>query len=481
MNRIIFIIMLVLGFMSFTELFSQVNEFTHPSILSFEKNMDSIKAESASVLSISNQHFKHGKKSLHWQWHKSGDSFRVKQLIPYASHNQLNDNSVATFVFWLYAPRTYPNGKLILSFYKDSRLCAWFEYKLGFTGWSGAWIAFDRDMQGKPEEGMDELRVSVEGVNAGELYFDHLILSSFQDVRYHTADFQAPYVNAGTTSHWLTLLDSWNKKFDITLPESITDNHRQEMNIIQNRLIKTITETSKPISLMKLQKRYKAYQIHFNKDSTITGLPVFFERYGETYERMGAPRYNLLYNNEMGVSKLNKLLFDMAIAYRDNPDIKEREIIAGMFTNLTRHLLDQGFRAGSGMGTLHHLGYSMRHYYASAILMRDVLAQNQLDKPVQQAMEWFAGSGEVKTKPEMPGMDVDAFNTSLTGRLASILMMKDTPEKVRYLQAFTRWVDNGLQYSDGTSGTFKIDGSVFHHRHNYPAYAVGGLEGAVNA
>ncbi|MFV0392055.1 MAG: chondroitinase family polysaccharide lyase [Paludibacteraceae bacterium] len=481
MNRIIFIIMLVLGFMSFTELYSQVNEFTHPSILSFEKNTDLLKAESASVLSISNQHFKHGKKSLHWQWEKTGDSWRINRLISYTSHNPLNDNSVATFVFWVYAPQAYSNGKLIFSFYKDTRLCSWFEYKLDFIGWSGAWVAFDRDMQGNPEEGMDELRVSVEGVSGGELYFDHFILSSFHDIRYHTADFQVPYINAGTTSHWLTLLDSWNKNFDITLPDSITDSCKMQMNLIENRLIKTITETSKPVALTKLLKRYRAYQIHFNTDGTIAGLPVFFERYGETYERMGAPRYNLLYNNDMGISKLNKLLFDLAIAYRNNTDGKEKETIAGMFIDLTRHMLDQGFRTGSAMGTLHHLGYSMRQYYASAILMRDVLALNQLDKSVQKAMEWFAGTGEVKTRPLLPGMDVDAFNTSLTGRLASILMMEDTPEKVRYLQTFTRWVDNGLQYSDGTSGTFKIDGSIFHHRHNYPAYAVGGLEGAVNA
>ena len=30
-------------------------------------------------------------------------------------------------------------------------------------------------------------------------------------------------------------------------------------------------------------------------------------------------------------------------------------------------------------------------------------------------------------------------------------------------------------------GCFKIDGSIFHPRHNYPAYAVGGLDGAVNS
>ena len=62
-------------------------------------------------------------------------------------------------------------------------------------------------------------------------------------------------------------------------------------------------------------------------------------------------------------------------------------------------MLDQGFQAGSAMGTLHHLGYSMRDYYPAVFLMSEVLDRNNLKNQLQQAMEWFAGTGEVKTKP----------------------------------------------------------------------------------
>ena len=79
-------------------------------------------------------------------------------------------------------------------------------------------------------------------------------------------------------------------------------------------------------------------------------------------------------------------------------------------------------------------------------------------------------------------MDIDAFNTSLIGRLASIVMLPDTPRKAAYLEAFSRWVDNGYKITEGTSPCFKSDGTVFHHRHHYPAYAVDGFSGgAVNA
>ncbi|GAB1415073.1 chondroitinase family polysaccharide lyase [Paludibacter sp.] len=459
----------------------QIVEFYHPSIISFEADTQPVLADNHSNITTSTQHFKHGNQSLKWTWSDENASLLIKQPIPYHTQNPFGDNSVSTFVFWVYAPAEYRNAKLVFSFYKQNKLCSWFEYKLGFTGWSGAWVTFDRDMQGEPEEGMNELKIRVEGVEKGELFFDHIMLSSFQDVRQHTADFQAPFINKGTTNHWLVLLDSWNKQFDIPLANSISEKIISDIKTIEDRFTSIITEKSKPNTLQQLIKRYKTYNISYNEDGSIKGLPVFFERFGETYERLGAPRYNILYANEMGLSRLNKLMFDMAISFRQSNDEKEKQEISKMYIALSQHILDQGFRAGSAMGTLHHLGYSMRQFYNSAFLMRSELSSNQLDIIFQQAMEWFSGAGEVKTKPATPGMDVDAFNTTLSPRLASILMMRNSPEKLRYLQAFARWVNNGFLYADGTLGTFKIDGTMFHHRHNYPAYAVGGLEGAVNA
>jgi chondroitin-sulfate-ABC endolyase/exolyase len=78
-------------------------------------------------------------------------------------------------------------------------------------------------------------------------------------------------------------------------------------------------------------------------------------------------------------------------------------------------------------------------------------------------------------------MDIDAFNTSLMGRVASVLMLEDTPYKYAYLKAVSRWIDNGFKHTEGLRPCFKTDGSIVHHRKCYPAYAVGGFSGAVNA
>lgn len=451
-------------------------------LLSFEESASPLSAGKGSKLSTSGEHFKHGLRSVRWEWSREGAQIALRRSIDYLAENpNPKETSVSTFVFWLYAPQPV-EGSLRFEFRKQGRTCAWFDYGLGFTGWRGSWVAFDRDMQGTPEEGMDELVVTVSGAKRGELYLDHWIPASFQDVRHHTADFQAPYINARTNSHWLVLLKSWRRELNIAPEAAVTAEQQREMDTVLGRLQRLLLEGRKTPAMKNLRKQFADYGITRNADGTVKGKPVFFVRYAETYINLGGKDMKKrLADSFQLLRQCNDLLYHIAIRYRRSTDAAERAELADMYLTLTRHLLDQGFAAGSGMGTLHHLGYSMRNFYTAPVLMRDVLVEAGLADEVQQAMEWFSGVGEVKSRPEVEGIDIDAFNTSMTGRLASLLMLADNPYKVAYLKAFSRWIDNGYKVTEGTSACFKSDGTVFHHRHHYPAYAVGGFDGAVNA
>lgn len=461
---------------------AQPKQFNHPSIFSFENGISPVQGDVHSQFSTTNNHFKHLNQSLVWKWSAPSAQWSIKQDIGYKPHNpKSKDNSVATFVFWVYAKSPIKTDKLKVEFLKNGRVCTSFEYGLNFTGWRGAWIAFDRDMQGKPETGMDEMRVTAPGTASGELIFDHIILSSLQDVRQHTADLQAPYINPKTENHWLILLRSWNQQFDIQANKKISPEEKKSIREIHNRLERFLLEGKKVVPLQQLTDAVNEYKIQKNADGTVNGLPVFPDRWGETYEYLGADNYKKLLGNAMGLSSFTKLILDLGVSYHKNKNQVEKDSIANMFVLLMQHMLDQGFQAGSALGTLHHLGYNIRDYYTAAFLMKEPLVKAKLDQEVQQSMEWFAGTGELKIKPTQPGLNIDAFNTSLIARLASILMMTDSPEKARYMLTFTRWIDNGFLYTEGTEMSFKPDGTMFHHRGNYPAYAVGGLEGAVTA
>lgn len=463
---------------------AQLYEYIHPDILSFEEGTAPFEADDASRLSVSGEHYKHLTHSLAWQWQKPHAAIRIQAPIKYLAQNpNPKETSVSTFVFWLYAKQAYPGKRLRFEFLKAGKLCCWFDCGLDFTGWRGAWVAFGRDMEGHPEEGMDEMRVIAPDVPQGELWLDHIILSSFQDVRYHTPGFQVPFVNAGTQVHWLILLQSWYNQFDLPVGTAVSERERQEIADIENRLKELLMAGKKPMNLEKLRSRFQEYEITENPDGTLRGKSIFFTRYAETYVNLGRKeRYSTHYQKDnRTLRKYNDFLYQLALAWNQEQNSQRRQELEEMFLVAVRHLLDQGFQSGSEMGTLHHLGYSMRNFYTAPFLMKDVLVKAGLDSLVQQAMEWFSGCGEVKLKPQAPGIDIDAFNTSLIGRLAAILMMKDVPEKVTYLHSFSRWADNGLKYAPGTAPCFKVDGTIYHHRNHYPAYAVGGLDGAVNA
>ena len=452
-------------------------------IMSFETGVETAVAHKGSRLSVSDEHNKLGHNSLLWEWSRSKAMISIKGEVPYMpKHPNPKEKSVASFVFWVYSPDVL-DGDIRFSFMKGGKECCHFTYRLGFTGWRGAWVAFDRDMQGTPEIGMDEIRITAsKDLKKGRLYFDGIIPSSFQDVRHHTPDWQAPFINEKTANHWLVLNNSWNLKLDIQPEESLCASDIHDMDTIRQRFIKIVTEDIKPFSLKKAKEIYDSYNICFNPDGTIKGKPIYFTRYGETFINLGIKDAKKTFNkNGQLLRTLNDRMLRIAVSAAQAKDSLEKAEFTKIYIGLTRHLLDQGFAAGSAQGTLHHLGYSMRNFYTGPIIMQEALREAGLNTQVQQAMEWFSGVGEIKVAPTEPGMDIDAFNTSLMGRMASVLMLEDTPYKYAYLQALSRWIDNGMKHTEGLRACFKRDGSVIHHRKSYPAYAVGGFEGAVNA
>lgn len=452
-------------------------------VLSFEDGVSPAESSKCSRLSVSNEHSKLGTSSLKWDWKKKGSYIYIKGDIPYLPENpNPKETSIASFVFWMYSPAVL-DGTVRFSFLKNGRECCHFDYYLGFQGWRGSWVGFDRDMQGKPEIGMDEVRIyAPETIRKGTLYLDGLITSSFQDVRYHTPDFHAPYVNEKTDIHWLILNNSWKLSLDVPQKESLTAEEIGDMKTVRDRFVQIVTEKVKPYSLEEAREMYESYQLSYNPDGTITGKSIYFIRYGETYLNQGIPDAKQAFAKAGQLLKdLNDRMLRLAVSVMKSSDADERKELSMMYVNLTRHLLDQGFAAGSGQGTLHHLGYSMRNFYTGPVIMQDILREAGLDNEVQQAMEWFSGVGEIKVAPAVLGMDIDAFNTSLMGRVASLLMLDDTPYKYAYMQALARWVDNGLKHTEGLRPCFKTDGTVVHHRKAYPAYATGGFTGAVNA
>jgi chondroitin-sulfate-ABC endolyase/exolyase len=450
----------------------------HERLLSFEEiSMPNFISSQNSKLSLSPKHHKDGTQALRWSFEPNA-MISIKKDISFEPKDPTGkDLYLSTFVVWVY--NELPQDKSIeFQFLKDGSKCTSFPFKINFKGWRAAWVCFERDMEGTPQEGMNELRIVAPNMK-GELYIDHLLTAAKTDHRHQTADVQVPFVNKQTKSHWLVLHKHSLLKPDIALTP-VSSQQKQEMKLIEKRLRNHFYTPSKlsDKTLHTLRKKYARYNISY-KEGQVSGLPIFFARAAEAYERL-MPQWdkNFLVKQGVEVKAYFDLMNQVAIAYNNATLPAQKGELKEMFLSMYRHITDQGVAYGSCWGNFTHYGYSFRNLYSSYFLMKDVIIESGELNNAERTLQWYAITNEVYDKPTAWGLDMDAFNTVATGRITSILMMEDTPEKLQYLKSFTRWIDNGCLPALGLAGAFKKDGGAFHHRNNYPAYAVGGLDGA---
>ena len=454
---------------------------TDERMFSFEKPQipDCITA-THSRLSVSDLHYKDGKHSLEWTF-EPGGILELKKDLKFEKKDPTGkDLYLSAFIVWVY--NEVPQDATIeFQFLKDGKRCTSFPFGINFSGWRAAWVCYERDMQGTPEEGMNELRIIAPN-SKGSLFIDHLITATKVDARQQTADLQVPFVNAGTTNHWLVIYKHSLLKPDIELTP-VGNKQREEMQLLEKRFRDMIYTKGKITDkeVENIRKKYDFYQITY-KNGQVSGVPIYMVRAAEAYERI-IPDWNKDMLTKMGVEM--RAYFDLmrkiAVAYNNStakPVIREE--MKKKFLAMYDHITDQGVAYGSCWGNIHHYGYSVRGLYLAYFLMKDVLREAGKLQEAERTLRWYAITNEVYPKPEVDGIDMDSFNTQTTGRIASILMMEDTPEKLQYLRSFSRWIDYGCRPALGLSGSFKVDGGAFHHRNNYPAYAVGGLDGATN-
>ena len=471
--------MLILSFLCPAFLNAQI--VTDERMFSFEEpQLPACITGVQSRLGISGAHYKDGKHSLEWTFEPNGRLELRKDLKFEKKDPTGKDLYLSAFIVWIYNEQPQ-DAAIEFEFLKDGRKCVSFPFGINFKGWRAAWVCYERDMQGTPEEGMNELCIVAPNAK-GRLFIDHLITATKVDARQQTADLQVPFVNAGTTNHWLVLYKHSLLKPDIELTP-VSDKQRQEMKLLEKRFRDMIYTKGKVTEkeAETIRKKYDLYQITY-KDGQVSGVPVFMVRASEAYERM-IPDWDKDMLTKMGIEM--RAYFDLmkriAVAYNNSEAGSPiREEMRRKFLAMYDHITDQGVAYGSCWGNIHHYGYSVRGLYPAYFLMKDVLREEGKLLQAERTLRWYAITNEVYPKPEGNGIDMDSFNTQTTGRIASILMMEDTPEKLQYLKSFSRWIDYGCRPAPGLAGSFKVDGGAFHHRNNYPAYAVGGLDGATN-
>lgn len=449
-------------------------------LLSFEGNqVPAFVTTDQSLAALSGEHYKDGIQSLSWKFEPEAVLSIRKELKFEKKDPTGKDTYLSAFIVWVYNEQAQ-DKKIEFQFLKEGKKCTSFPFGINFTGWRAAWVCYERDMEGTPEEGMNEIRVIAPDVK-GHLFIDHLVTATKVDARQQTADVQVPFVNKGTTNHWLVIYEHSLWKPDIALTP-VSDRQKQQMKLLEQRFRDMLYTPSKlsDQEMKSIRKRFDSYGITY-KNGKVSGLPIFMVRQAEAYERILPDWDKDLFSKQgMEMNEYFTLMKRIAVAYNNASQANDKEELEKKFLTMYDHITDQGVAYGSCWGNIHHYGYSIRGLYVAYFLMKDVLRSAGKLAEAERTLRWYAITNEVYPMPKVNGIDIDTFNTQTQGRMASILIMEDTPEKLQYLRSFSRWIDYGCRPAEGLAGSFKKDGACFHHRNNYPAYAVGGLDGATN-
>lgn len=460
MNKMLLAALMVLGF-------SCANG---TQIYQFENGIPQNIKSSSSTISLLKGKAKDGEHSLEWKF-KKDSTLSILGDVGYTTFKPGGiEKARSSFSMWIYNS-TPIKDNLIIQFKKNGVVKSWFPVNMNFTGWRTMWVQYDRDMQGTPEEGMNEITF-VAPNSDGEILIDQIIPSVLIDPRHNARDEQVNFVNISADSavnaHWMALYKNYNliknSNNNIQLSNEDIKGIEKIENRFKKRLLKQVEVTPQLIADKKKEfNKYEKLNLEF-----IQRLVIYKNLKDEE-------KNNIKYiaTKEFGV-----FLRELAYMYNSTNNPQEKKEIYAIFQNALNYMYDQGWTRGSAQGTVHHLGYQMREIYEALFLMKEpLLKSGNLDK-AKDMVTWYSAMGMIYTDPStMRGVNVDILNTMLPGMLTAILLNGDKKIESQELKQLNSYLTNSIIYSPGVLGGFKKDGSVFHHMQNYPAYAKGAFEG----
>ena len=152
------------------------------------------------------------------------------------------------------------------------------------------------------------------------------------DARQQTADVQVPFVNKGTTNHWLVIYEHSLWKPEIALTP-VSEKDRQDMQLMEKRFRDMLYTPSKLTEkeMAGIRKKYDFYGITY-KNGVVSGLPIFMVRQAEAYERM-YPNWDKGMFTKLGMemSEYFNLMRRIAYAYNNASDAVTKDELKQKF------------------------------------------------------------------------------------------------------------------------------------------------------
>ena len=424
--------------------------------VSFEEEIPcNFKSSDKQELALSSSYYKEGSKSLEWK-------FSPNSILDIPSESVFTLEGDNGITLWIYNEKPQQDSLRFEFYSPNGHVSHHFGFRLYAAGWRACWISF-KHMQGdKQDKKIAGYRIIAPN-RTGRVFIDRLTFPVKKINDRTTPDLQMPTNNSLTYRdlwHWCRVWQWEQYQYDLPLSESLTTDEKQELATVEARLTAILDTPKAPKKgISKAYSTFKAANIRPSSNGC-PGAPVVApdelnRRKGELSwndleDMLSGFAYDAYYNHSAQSAKNYFLVWDYAI--------------------------NQGFAFGSGMGTNHHYGYQVRKIYTTAWLMRDAIWKAPNRDNILSALIFWSALQETRI-PFQYGRDelLDSWHTLLMAKTVSALLFVDERERARALAGLSRWLSGSLQYSPGTIGGIKVDGTTFHHGGFYPAYTTGVL------
>ena len=424
--------------------------------VSFEEEIPcNFKSSDKQELALSSSYYKEGSKSLEWK-------FSPNSILDIPSESVFTLEGDNGITLWIYNEKPQQDSLRFEFYSPNGHVSHHFGFRLYAAGWRACWISF-KHMQGdKQDKKIAGYRIIAPN-RTGRVFIDRLTFPVKKINDRTTPDLQMPTNNSLTYRdlwHWCRVWQWEQYQYDLPLSESLTTDEKQELATVEARLTAILDTPKAPKKgISKAYSTFKAANIRPSSNG-FTGAPVVAP--DELNRRKGELSWNDLE--------------DMLSGFAHDAYYNHSAQSAKNYFLVWDYAINQGFAFGSGMGTNHHYGYQVRKIYTTAWLMRDAIWKAPNRDNILSALIFWSALQETRI-PFQYGRDelLDSWHTLLMAKTVSALLFVDERERARALAGLSRWLSGSLQYSPGTIGGIKVDGTTFHHGGFYPAYTTGVL------
>lgn len=427
-----------------------------------------VKVRGSGTTSLSQDRYKDGSTSLKFSW--VGQS-ELMLIDPPAIKSSMT-NPKNGLMMWV-CNETPLKEAVRVSFKNPAgaEICG-FDLNMDFKGWRAVWIMY-RDMRAgtgyygdipENERVTDGAIMTVRPAPtqvSGSFYIDRLTFSTEPLHHQITPDMQIPdnnhFLSRRNMWHWARLWE-WeqNPKPALSPAKIGTAAVCARLDAYYKEEMPSQGNYDALKFRPKLIRMFDDMHLERLSDGTVKGRPIVSNDEATA--------------SDIKIQQAFEVLYRYALDYNFTSDPKSLE----RFFLVGDHLLWQGLAFGSGMGTNHHYGYSIRGWSNALWLMRKELEKSGKMPEYLSALEYWSGLAECRVAYE-DGRDeiIDSWNTLLIPKITAALLQPTEEGRYTYMEALTAWISSSMYFTPGTIGGIKSDGTAFHHGGHYPAYAVG--------